>query len=78
MSATHNHHDHTEHHRMMIRDFRKRFYVSVVLTVPILALSPLIRMNTRRTADGGRRTVERSSLFTAEESPHPIQEPRVQ
>lgn len=32
------HHDHSEHHRMMIRDFKKRFYVSVVLTVPVLAL----------------------------------------
>lgn len=37
------HHDHSEHHRMMIRDFKKRFYVSVVLTVPVLALSPLIQ-----------------------------------
>ncbi len=35
--------DHTEHHKMMIRDFRKRFYVSVVLTAPVLALSPLIQ-----------------------------------
>ena len=38
-----NHHDHTEHHRMMIRDFQKRFYVSIVLMVPVLALSPLIQ-----------------------------------
>jgi len=37
------HHDHTEHHRMMIRDFRRRFYVSVVLMIPVLALSPLIQ-----------------------------------
>jgi P-type Cu2+ transporter len=36
-------HDHTDHHRMMIRDFRRRFYVSVVLSVPVLALSPLIQ-----------------------------------
>lgn len=36
------HHDHTEHYRMMIRDFRRRFYVSIVLTLPVLALSPLI------------------------------------
>ncbi len=36
-------HDHSEHHRMMIRDFRRRFYISTALTVPILALSPLIQ-----------------------------------
>ncbi len=36
-------HDHSEHHRMMIRDFRRRFYVSIVVTVPILVLSPLIQ-----------------------------------
>jgi Cu2+-exporting ATPase len=28
---------------MMIRDFRKRFYVSIVLMIPVLALSPLIQ-----------------------------------
>ncbi len=36
-------HDHTEHHKMMIKDFRKRFFVSLVVTVPILLLSPLIQ-----------------------------------
>ena len=35
--------DHTEHHRMMIRDFRRRFYISTMITVPILVLSPLIQ-----------------------------------
>lgn len=43
MSDNHQHHDHTEHHRMMIQDFKKRFYFSLVLTVPVLALSPLIQ-----------------------------------
>jgi Cu2+-exporting ATPase len=37
------HHDHSQHHRMMIRDFRRRFYISIAVTVPILALSPLIQ-----------------------------------
>jgi len=37
------HHDHSAHHRMMIRDFRRRFYISTAVTVPILALSPLIQ-----------------------------------
>ncbi|MFP4268677.1 MAG: heavy metal translocating P-type ATPase, partial [Spirochaetaceae bacterium] len=39
----HGHHDHTQHHRMMIRDFRKRFYITLILSVPVLALSELIQ-----------------------------------
>ena len=39
----HEHHDHAAHHRMMIADFRKRFFVSLILTLPILALSPMIQ-----------------------------------
>lgn len=31
------------HHIMMITDFKKRFYVVLVLTVPILFLSTVIR-----------------------------------
>lgn len=33
-----------DHHRMMIEDFKKRFWVSLVLTIPILLLSPMIQM----------------------------------
>jgi Cu2+-exporting ATPase len=33
-----------DHHRMMIADFRRRFWVSLILTVPILILSPMIQM----------------------------------
>ena len=33
-----------DHHRMMIADFRRRFVVCLVLTIPILFLSPMIRM----------------------------------
>ncbi len=40
---SHGHHDHTQHHQMMIRDFRRRFYVSLIVTIPILVLSPLIQ-----------------------------------
>ena len=36
-------HDHHDHHAMMIEDFKKRFWVSLVLTVPILALSHMIQ-----------------------------------
>ncbi len=31
------------HHAMMIADFKKRFYVVLILTLPILALSPMIQ-----------------------------------
>lgn len=36
-------HSHENHHEMMIRDYRKRFFVSLVLTIPVLILSPLIQ-----------------------------------
>ena len=38
------HEDHGDHHAMMVEDFRKRFFVSLVLMVPILLLSPMIQM----------------------------------
>ena len=34
---------HEGHHEMMIRDFRKRFFVSTIFTIPVLLLSPLIQ-----------------------------------
>ena len=42
----HNHmgHGHAGHdHGAMIAGFRRRFWVSLILTVPVLALSPLIQ-----------------------------------
>ncbi|MFO7850955.1 MAG: copper-translocating P-type ATPase [Bacteroidales bacterium] len=39
----HDSHDHTDHHSMMIRDFRKRFWISLLVTVPVLILSPLVQ-----------------------------------
>lgn len=36
----HNHHD---HHAHMMEDFKKRFYISLILTLPILVLSPMIQ-----------------------------------
>ena len=36
----HNHHD---HHAMMIRDFKKRFWISLVITLPIVVLAPMIQ-----------------------------------
>ncbi|MHA6280868.1 copper-translocating P-type ATPase [Salinimicrobium sp. CAU 1759] len=32
-----------DHHKMMIEDFKKRFWVTLVLTIPILFLSPMIQ-----------------------------------
>lgn len=36
-------HDHSQHHTMMIKDFRKRFWISLVISVPILVLSPMVQ-----------------------------------
>ena len=35
--------DHGSHHAHMVADFRRRFWVSLLLSVPILALAPLIQ-----------------------------------
>ncbi len=35
--AHHNHHEH------MVSDFKRRFWISLIITVPILALSPMIQ-----------------------------------
>lgn len=37
------HHDHQNHHAHMAADFRKRFWVALVLTLPILVLSPMLQ-----------------------------------
>ena len=37
------HGDHRDHHAQMVADFRRRFWVSLVLTLPILALSPTLQ-----------------------------------
>ncbi len=36
------HHDH-DHHAHMIRDYRKRFWIALILTIPILLLSPMVQ-----------------------------------
>lgn len=41
--ATMQHGGHHDHHAMMIADFRKRFYVVLVLTVPVMLLSKMIQ-----------------------------------
>ncbi len=36
-------HDHRSHHAHMAADFRRRFWVSTALTVPVVALSPMVQ-----------------------------------
>jgi Cu2+-exporting ATPase len=43
-SADHNgDHDHKDHHAHMVADFRRRFWVALVLSAPIILLAPLIQ-----------------------------------
>jgi len=54
-TMTHDHHgsmgghdghagmEHADHHKMMAMDFKKRFYVSFVIMIPVLLLSPMIQ-----------------------------------
>jgi len=39
----HGGHDHHSHHAHMVADFRRRFWVSTALTIPVLILSPMIQ-----------------------------------
>ncbi len=39
----HEEHDHHEHHAQMIEDFKKRFWISIILTIPIMVLAPMIQ-----------------------------------
>lgn len=39
----HGNHDHDDHHTHMVEDFRKRFWIALAVTIPILALSPMIQ-----------------------------------
>jgi Cu2+-exporting ATPase len=41
--GNHDDHDHKSHHEMMAADFKRRFYISTAVTVPMLFLSPMIR-----------------------------------
>ncbi|MCR3921673.1 MAG: copper-translocating P-type ATPase [Firmicutes bacterium] len=38
------HEGHANHHAMMVEDFKRRFFFSLFITVPILLLSPMIQM----------------------------------
>jgi len=40
--AAEHHHDDGSHHAHMVADFRRRFWVSLVLSIPVLALIPIM------------------------------------
>jgi Cu2+-exporting ATPase len=35
--------EHHDHHKMMIEDFKRRFYVTLAITIPVMLLSPMIQ-----------------------------------
>ncbi len=37
------HEDHGSHHEHMVQDFKRRFFVSLILTVPLAVMSPMLR-----------------------------------
>jgi Cu2+-exporting ATPase len=37
------HGGHGDHHRMMIQDFKRRFWISLVLSIPVILLSPMFQ-----------------------------------
>ena len=41
--SKHKSHDHSQHHAHMIEDFKKRFWVSLILMLPIVVLAPMIQ-----------------------------------
>lgn len=40
----HSQHNNHSHHEHMIEDFKKRFWICLILTIPIIILSPMIQM----------------------------------
>jgi Cu2+-exporting ATPase len=41
--GAHGGHDHHAHHAHMVADFKRRFWVSLALTIPVLVLSPMLQ-----------------------------------
>lgn len=39
----HSSENHHNHHEMMITDFKRRFFISLIVTIPILLLSPMVQ-----------------------------------
>ena len=36
-------HDHREHHRHMAEDFKRRFWISLIITIPVILLAPMVQ-----------------------------------
>src|SRR5690625_347270 len=36
-------HSHHDHHKHMVSDFKRRFFISIIITIPILIISPMIQ-----------------------------------
>src|SRR5690349_1491042 len=63
-ATSHTHHDMNppmghaghDHHAMMISDFKKRFYITLALTIPIMLLSEMIQhwLNLHINFDGSK------------------------
>lgn len=43
MKGKKNHEEHEHHHEHMIEDFKKRFWISLIITLPIIVLAPMIQ-----------------------------------
>jgi Cu2+-exporting ATPase len=43
MPANHEGHGGPDHHAMMIADFQKRFWVSLLLSIPVIVISPMVQ-----------------------------------
>ncbi len=41
--SNHQDHDHSDHHAHMVADFRRRFWISFILGIPVVLLSPMIQ-----------------------------------
>ncbi len=61
----HGGHDHAAHHAHMVQDFKKRFWISLAATVPVLILSPMIQslLNVSFTFTGDRYILLALSSF---------------
>ncbi|WP_413242771.1 hypothetical protein [Paenibacillus sp. 1P07SE] len=43
-SAHQEHQSHNKHHGHMVTEFKKRFYITLAVTIPIVLISPMIQM----------------------------------
>ncbi len=60
---------HHDHHAHMVMDFRKRFWICLAITAPILLLSPMIRewlaVEPQEVVHGNQESGERGKVVEA-------------